>query len=56
MKTLGHLLDTEEEVLLVLLGDGGQVGVGAGQVAALPAPQVTAVLHQADDKVIPNLL
>ncbi len=51
-----HLLNSEEEVLPVLLRDGGEVGVGAGQVAPLPAPQVPAVLHHPDDKVIANLL
>jgi hypothetical protein len=51
-----HLLNSEEEVLPVLLRDGGQVCVGAGQVAPLPAAQVPAVLHHPDDKVIANLL
>jgi hypothetical protein len=51
-----HLLNSEEEVLPVLLRDGGEVGVGAGQVASLPAAQVPAVLHHPDDKVIANLL
>ncbi len=51
-----YLLNSEEEVLPVLLRDSGEVGVGAGQVAPLPAPQVPAVLHHPDDKVIANLL
>ena len=33
------LFDAEFEVRLVLLGDGGQIGVGSGEVAALAGAQ-----------------
>ena len=50
------LLHSEEEVALVLLGDGGQVAVRPGEVAALPRAQVAPVLELADDEVVPDLL
>ena len=50
------LLHSEEEVALVLLGDGGQVAVCPGEVAALPRAEVAPVLELADDEVVADLL
>jgi len=45
------VVDAEQQVLLVLLGDGGQVDGRAGQVAALLAAQQSAVLDRALEEV-----
>ncbi len=50
------LLHAKDQVVLVLLGDGGQIGVSAGQVASLPGAKVAAVLDLANDVIRTDLL
>ena len=50
------LLHSEQQVRLILLRDGGQVGVRARQVAALPRPQVALILHGSDEVIVGDLL
>jgi len=45
------VLDAEQQVFLVLLGDGRQVDWSAGQVAALLAAQQTSVLNRTLEEV-----
>ena len=49
------LLHPEQQIRLVLLRDGGQVSVGAWQVAALLGAKVSIILNHANEVVTANL-
>lgn len=49
---INPLFNPEEQIHLVLLRHGREVGVGAGQIATLPGAKVTSILDLAHDVII----